>query len=55
MPFFWMHGVDDQFLNIETNGEIVYRNYRGSYSEAHRINGAPYRKPGDFRITAIRS
>ncbi len=41
-PFFWMHGIDDSFLNINTNGEVVYRNYHGSYKEAHRIPGADH-------------
>jgi len=41
-PFFWMHGTDDLFLNIETNGEVVYHNYEGAYSEAHRIKGADH-------------
>jgi alpha/beta superfamily hydrolase len=36
-PFCWMHGVDDDFLSIDTHGEIVYKNYKGTYSEAHRI------------------
>ena len=39
-PFFWIHGVDDHYLNITTNGELVYKNYKGSYKEAHRIPGA---------------
>jgi len=39
-PFFWIHGEDDDFLNIETHGAIVYNNYQGSYKEAHRILGA---------------
>ena len=39
-PFFWIHGVDDGFLAMKTHGEIVYKNYRGEYSEAHRIEGA---------------
>jgi len=41
-PFFWIHGTDDDFLNIETHGEVVYKNYRGVYSEAHRIEGAKH-------------
>jgi pimeloyl-ACP methyl ester carboxylesterase len=41
-PLFWVHGVNDQFINIATNGEVVYKNYRGSYSEAHRIPGADH-------------
>jgi pimeloyl-ACP methyl ester carboxylesterase len=39
-PLFWIHGIDDDFLGIETQGGLVYRNYRGSYKEAHRIAGA---------------
>ncbi len=39
-PFFWIHGTDDDFLAMETQGEVVYRNYRGVYKEAHRITGA---------------
>lgn len=38
-PFFWMHGTDDDFLSIETHGEVVFKNYDGIYSEAHRIEG----------------
>ena len=41
-PLFWVHGVDDRFINIKTNGEVVYKNYHGSYSEAHRIPGADH-------------
>ncbi|MFN4083360.1 MAG: alpha/beta hydrolase [Bacteroidia bacterium] len=36
-PFMWIHGVEDDFLRIETHGEIVYKNHKGSYKEAHRI------------------
>jgi alpha/beta superfamily hydrolase len=36
-PFMWIHGVADPFLNINTNGELVYKNYQGLYKEAHRI------------------
>lgn len=39
-PFCWLHGVDDDFLSITTHGEIVYKNYKGTYSEAHRIPAA---------------
>jgi alpha/beta superfamily hydrolase len=38
-PFMWIHGIDDDFLNIKTHGEVVYKNYQGIYSEAHRIAG----------------
>ena len=36
-PFMWIHGIADPFLNINTNGEVVYKNYQGTYKEAHRI------------------
>jgi pimeloyl-ACP methyl ester carboxylesterase len=41
-PFMWIHGVDDDFLNIKTHGEIVFKNYTGIYGEAHRIPGATH-------------
>jgi pimeloyl-ACP methyl ester carboxylesterase len=39
-PFFWIHGVEDDFLSITTHGEVVYANYTGTYKEAHRIPNA---------------
>jgi alpha/beta superfamily hydrolase len=36
-PFCWIHGVDDDFLKIDTHGEVVYNHYQGSYRESHRI------------------
>jgi pimeloyl-ACP methyl ester carboxylesterase len=39
-PFMWLHGTKDDFLSIETHGEVVYKNYRGPHKEAHRIEGA---------------
>ncbi len=39
-PFFWIHGIDDHYLNITTNGELVFKNYSGIYKEAHRIASA---------------
>ena len=39
-PLFWIHGVNDDFLGIKTQGELVYKNYQGTYKEAHRITGA---------------
>lgn len=41
-PFCWLHGTNDNFLNINTHGEVVYKNYKGTYKEAHRINGADH-------------
>lgn len=42
VPFLWMHGINDSFLNINTHGEIVYKNYGGPRSEAKRIPGAEH-------------
>jgi alpha/beta superfamily hydrolase len=39
-PFCWLHGINDDFLKIDTHGEVVYFNYGGSYKEAHRIPDA---------------
>lgn len=41
-PFFWIHGTADSFLSIETHGEVVYKNYEGSYSIAHRVQGGEH-------------
>jgi pimeloyl-ACP methyl ester carboxylesterase len=41
-PFMWIHGTADDFLSIKTHGEVVYGNYRGVYSEAHRIPGGTH-------------
>lgn len=39
-PFLWLHGTEDDFLALETHGETVFKNYKGLYSEAHRVDGA---------------
>jgi len=41
-PFCWIHGTKDNFLNLITHGEVVYKNYNGSYKEAHRVSGADH-------------
>ncbi len=41
-PFCWLHGTNDNFLNINTHGELVYKNYNGTYKEAQRISGADH-------------
>ena len=41
-PFCWIHGTNDNFLNINSHGEVVYKNYHGIYQEAHRIPGADH-------------
>lgn len=39
-PFFWIHGTDDDFLPMKTQGELVFKNYQGSYKIPYRIAGA---------------
>lgn len=41
-PFMWIHGINDNFLNIKTQGEVVFNNYGGADKdkEAHPIAGA---------------
>jgi pimeloyl-ACP methyl ester carboxylesterase len=38
----WIHGTQDNFLNIKTHGEVVFKNHGGIYKEAHRIEGADH-------------
>ncbi|MDQ6813521.1 MAG: lysophospholipase [Bacteroidota bacterium] len=41
-PFMWIHGEEDDFLNINTQGEVVFNNYGGAVQNkyAYRIPGA---------------
>jgi pimeloyl-ACP methyl ester carboxylesterase len=41
-PFYWIHGTKDKFIPIETNGEVLFKNYTGTISEAQRIEGADH-------------
>ena len=41
-PFFWIHGTADSYLAMKTHGKVVYKNYNGIYSEAHRIEGGEH-------------
>ena len=41
-PLLWIHGIDDNFLSIETHGEVVFKNYHGTYSEAVRVPGGDH-------------
>ncbi len=40
--FCWIHGEQDNFLGIKTNGDVIYTNYKGTYKEQHRIPGADH-------------
>jgi pimeloyl-ACP methyl ester carboxylesterase len=42
IPFMWLHGTADSFLSINTHGEVVYKNYGGTKSEALRVIGAEH-------------
>ena len=39
-PFCWIHGIDDDFLSVSSQGEVVYNHHQGPYKEAHKIPGA---------------
>lgn len=39
-PFLWIHGTDDQFLSYKTHGEVVYKNYHGSFAQKYPVQGA---------------
>jgi len=39
-PFMWIHGKEDDFLSMTTQGQVVYDNYRGKSGEYHIIDGA---------------
>lgn len=41
-PFLWIHGTDDQFLSYKTHGEVVYKNYKGSYAQKYPVQGADH-------------
>lgn len=41
-PFLWIHGTKDNFLNYKTHGEVVYKNYQGSYQTKYLVEGADH-------------
>lgn len=40
VPLYWIHGVNDDFLSIETHGEIVYKNHNQSWKKKNKVSGA---------------
>jgi pimeloyl-ACP methyl ester carboxylesterase len=36
-PLCWIHGIDDDFLDIDTHGEVVFANHPGPLKTAYRI------------------
>jgi pimeloyl-ACP methyl ester carboxylesterase len=41
-PFLWLHGLKDNFLNYKTHGEVVYKNYKGSYQNKQMVEDADH-------------
>ncbi|MEM0997366.1 MAG: alpha/beta hydrolase [Bacteroidota bacterium] len=41
-PFFWIHGTEDDFLDYENHGEVVWKNYRGARGVDIRVSGADH-------------
>lgn len=41
-PFLWLHGLNDNFLNYKTHGEVVYKNYKGVYKTNFLVKGADH-------------
>lgn len=39
VPFLWIHGEADDFLEIAKHGEVVYKNYEGLSKTATRVPG----------------
>lgn len=39
-PFLWIHGTNDDFISIQTHGNVVFANYSGVKGYACRVNGA---------------
>jgi fermentation-respiration switch protein FrsA (DUF1100 family) len=40
--FLWLHGTVDLFLNMNTHGEVVYKNHSGNYKKALRVNNGTH-------------
>ncbi|MCO5269217.1 MAG: alpha/beta hydrolase [Brumimicrobium sp.] len=40
VPLYWLHGIDDDFLSIETHGRIVYKNHTHSWKQSSEVAGA---------------
>jgi fermentation-respiration switch protein FrsA (DUF1100 family) len=42
VPFLWLHGLRDNFLNYKTHGEVIYKNYGGSSKFKYMVAGADH-------------
>jgi pimeloyl-ACP methyl ester carboxylesterase len=39
-PFFWIHGMADDYIDFESHGEVVWKNYQGTRGVAVPVPGA---------------
>jgi pimeloyl-ACP methyl ester carboxylesterase len=47
-PFLWLHGYSDTFLGYKTHGEVVYKNYHGTYQEKYSVDNADHSDVPEF-------
>ncbi|WP_107037645.1 alpha/beta hydrolase [Brumimicrobium mesophilum] len=40
VPFYWLHGINDDFLSIESHGRTVYKNHSESWKQKNEVPGA---------------
>lgn len=40
VPLYWLHGVVDDFLSLETHGKVVYNNHSISWKKKNEVLGA---------------
>lgn len=40
VPLYWIHGIEDDFLSIETHGRLVYKNHIHSWKIKNEVPGA---------------
>lgn len=40
VPLYWLHGVNDDFLAMETHGRVVYNNHNSSWKQKNEVSVA---------------
>lgn len=40
VPLYWIHGVNDDFLSLESHGRLVYNNHKTSWKVKNEVPGA---------------
>lgn len=48
VPLYWIHGIKDDFLSIETHGRIVYNNHQGVWKQKSEVPGANHNNVPTF-------